>query len=187
MSANENRFGMFIDGPNLWHTTQALGKRIDFEKLLYVLCSKGAVPAILEFFYDYRPKDQLNPHFQNFLQALKALGFKTIAVEQKNYYGNNPNREFKSRTDAMLIMHATEHLVLDHFDSLILISGDSDFEFLTKRCWELKKEVIILSATSHLANNLKNYATSIVRLDKLNKKGMEILMPIGKEDIIAPP
>lgn len=180
MTKKDNaRVAMFVDGPNLYHMSLKLGYRINFQELLYYLSfDKGMYPVILEYFYDFNPKEKLSDGFMKFLSFLERLSFKNIPVELKSYYGKNLYKDFKSRTDSAINFQAGRYLGTDSFDVVILISGDSDFEYLTKQCHDAGKEVVIIAITEQIANNLYNYADLVICLDKLSAKGKTLLLPI---------
>jgi len=182
MQKIEGRVAIFVDGPNLYHMSKNLGKRINFKELLYFLSQEeGVFPTILEYFYDFNPQKTLTEGFIQFLNLLKSLEFTIIPVELKSYYGMNQYREFKSRTDSAINFRVGKYLAQNSFDTIILISGDSDFEYLTKECKGAKKQVIIIAVTNQVANNLYNYADMVLCLDKLNSKGQRLLLPIPEK------
>ncbi|MBN1325926.1 NYN domain-containing protein [Candidatus Falkowbacteria bacterium] len=175
----EVKVAIFVDGPNLYHMTKNLGYRINFKELIYTLCNEeGVYPTILEYFYDFNPKKPLTDGFNQFLGMLKSLSFNIIPVELKSYYGKNQYKDFKSRTDSAINFRVGKYLAQNIFDTIILISGDSDFEYLTKECKNAGKQVIIIAITEQIANNLYNYADMVLCLDKLNQKGRKLLLPI---------
>lgn len=173
------RVAVFVDGPNLFHMTKKLGYRINFQELLYYLSDeKGVYPVILEYFYDLHPQRGLTDGYKKFLGFLERLDFRNIKVELKSYYGKNQFKDFKSRTDSAINFQVGRYLGTDSFDTIILISGDSDFEYLTQQCHNAGKQVVIIAISEQIANNLYNYADMVICLDKLSQKGKKLLMPI---------
>jgi len=89
--------------------------------------------------------------------VVKAKEVKRIQVGRNAF-------EWKGNLDVELTIDAVKNL--NNFDSLVLLSGDSDFAALLDTAKEAGKRVIVMSTKGHVAKELLDRA-KYVNLKKL--------------------
>lgn len=123
--------------------------RVDYEKLK--LFFENICPVIRIAFYtpDFNTESQ-----QRFLWFLKKkLKFTLISKPLKEYSdhsSDNPHR--KANFDVELAVDAS--LSHEDYDTMVLFSGDCDFEYLLKRLRGINKNTIVFSRAGHIAKEL---------------------------------
>ncbi|MBD3359886.1 MAG: NYN domain-containing protein [Candidatus Buchananbacteria bacterium] len=166
----QQRVALVIDGPNLYGMNQFLlenfGKKINFSAFLKHITHivKGRQLVVKRFYYDQHP--QIN-NDNSYAAYMNKMDLETIGVPLKIYSpGPNNPKAVKSRTDNKIIDEVMDLLYNDEFDHLILVSGDSDFQFLLERCKKMKKTVEVWAIYLALAHEIKNTAETFLFEDK---------------------
>ena len=153
---------VFIDAANILYSQQTLGWRIDYTKLKEYFqkeCNLGGI-----YFYTGRVGEN---HKQNaFLEKLKQLGYIVKAKEVKRIKVSKSAYEWKGNLDVELTIDVLGNI--DNFDTLILMSGDSDFAPLLDAVQARHKRTIVMSTKGHIAKELLNRA-KYVNLKKLKE------------------
>jgi uncharacterized LabA/DUF88 family protein len=169
------KVALIVDTPNLMGMTNALDKNIDFKaflKSIQHVRGQNRQLVIKKAFYDApRHSTNTNP----FIHALGDFGLELIQVPLKSYAPDCPGPKiFKSRTDQQITIHIMNHLQDDDFDHLILVSGDSDYEFVLKECKHRGKTIEIWGTQFIIAHDLKRIADSVNFFDDSQNKHMLI-------------
>jgi uncharacterized LabA/DUF88 family protein len=122
---------------------------IDYRKLGGFFASAGNLVDIR--FYTAEFNSASHHRFRYFLD--KALGFKLITKPLKEYKDHTPNAPHrKANFDVEIAVDVV--FALGEFDTLILFSGDSDFEYLARFLTGQGKTVIGFSRSGHIAKEL---------------------------------
>jgi len=118
-----NRIAIFVDVQNIYYTTrQAYGRQFNYRKLWQQISSEGEIISATAYAIDRGDEQQLK--FQN---ALKQIGF---TVKLKPYIQRSDGSA-KGDWDVGItidILGAAENV-----DTIILLSGDGDFELLLEK------------------------------------------------------
>lgn len=157
------KVALIIDGPNHLGMTTLLGKNININKFLkHVLHVKQNREIVIkQLFHDITPVNAIKNGFHHFMEE---SGFTIIDVPLKRY-GANSEKFFKSRTDQAITVELMQQLHDNSFDHLILVSGDSDYEFVLKACLDAKKSVEIWATSHTLAHELRKLKVEIFLFD----------------------
>lgn len=154
------RVYVFIDAANILYSQQTLGWRVDYEKLkkyFEIECDLRAV-----YFYTGRVGEN---HKQNFfIQKLERIGYIVKAKEVKRIKISKSSYERKGNLDVELTIDVLGNI--NNFDTLILMSGDSDFAPLLDAVKAQHKRVLVMSAKGHVAKELLDRA-KYINLKKL--------------------
>jgi uncharacterized LabA/DUF88 family protein len=150
-----SRVAIFIDDPNFQATTERLGVRINWIELLKSLNKEGHFQTIKKMYIDHNPT--LPPRENKYLDFMKILGFEIIPVPLKiyGYNGQKDGKRYKSLTDSWIMVDIMEHLVRDDFDTLYLLSGDSDYYRVVSKVKKYGKRAIIVGSKRTLADNFQ--------------------------------
>jgi uncharacterized LabA/DUF88 family protein len=142
------------------YTANQLCWRIDYQNLKNFFQSFCDLQQI-SF---YSPKFETESHngFLGFLK--KALNFKLKTKPLKEYNDHTDEKPHrKANFDVEIAVDTTHNL--SSFDTLVLFSGDCDFEYLLKFLRGQNKNTIVFSRTGHVAKELppaSNYYFDIV-------------------------
>lgn len=119
------RVAVFIDASNIYHAYKRLKWKIDFQKFLDYL--KNEID--LQDVYYYTGRDMDSSGQTKFLNFLEMIGYRVRSKKIKFIKAGNTAKEdgfHKGNLDVELTMDVLE--TKESYDTLILISGDSDFE-----------------------------------------------------------
>lgn len=164
----KGRVMVFIDAANILYSQQTLEWRVDYKKLFNYFKSECALQAI--YFYTGRVGEN---HKQNaFLQKLAGFGYHVTSKEVKRIKISKDTCIYKGNLDVELTIDVIGNLT--NFDTLILMSGDSDFAPLLDLAKLHRKQVLIISTKGHVAKELLNRA-KYINMKKL-KEHIEYLM-----------
>lgn len=167
-SVTKGRTAIFIDAANLERSVQSLFVnpkditdnfkkyfpeqlcwRVDYEKLNIFFHGVCDVKTIKFYSADFQ-----TPSHRNFFWFLsKALKIKLITKPLKEYAdhsADHPHR--KANFDVELAVDAVFNL--NNYDTLLLFSGDCDFEYLLKFLRGHNKTTIVFSRSGHIAKEL---------------------------------
>lgn len=156
----KGRVYVFVDAANVLYSQQTLGWRVDYKKLKEYFERELDLNGI----YFYTGRVGANHKQQSFLKKLASFGYVVKAKEVKRIQVGRNAFEWKGNLDVELTIDAVKNL--NNFDSLVLLSGDSDFAALLDTAKEAGKRVIVMSTKGHVAKELLDRA-KYVNLKKL--------------------
>lgn len=148
---------VFIDASNIYHSQKDLGWRIDLKKSMDILKSELTLFGV----YYYLAYDPTNGAQGKFLDFLEIMGYKVrkkpikwikdVRSEQGGYH--------KGDLDVEITIDALHNR--DQYDSVLLFSGDSDFEPLIKYLKYFGKRCVVISTKGHISIELIRQAKFI--------------------------
>jgi len=160
----KGRVYVFIDAANLENSVKSLGWWIDYRKFYRYFKNETELIGIRH----YCPR--LNDSSQdNFFTVLKHIGIKLITkplkiiTEADEFKGDVRKANF----DVEMAFDARE--LMGDFDTLVLFSGDSDFDYLVKRLHEKGKRVVVVSSRYHVSKELIMSCDKYIDIKKLKK------------------
>ena len=160
----KGRVYVFVDAANILYSQQSLGWHVDYKKLQEYFKKECDLQAT----YFYTGLVGANSKQQGFLEKLRQLGYQVNAKEVKRIKVGKNTFEWKGNLDVELTIDVVKNL--GNFDTLVLLSGDSDFAPLLDTVKAVGKRVIVMSTKGHVAKellerakyvNLKNLKTEI--------------------------
>ncbi len=156
----KDRVCVFVDAANILYSQQTLHWRVDYKKLKEYFEQECDLRAI--YFYTGRVGEN---HKQNsFLKKLEQLGYVVKAKEVKRIKISKSAYEWKGNLDVELTIDVLGNI--NNFDTLILMSGDSDFAPLLDAVKVQHKRVLVMSTKGHIAKELLDRA-KYINLKKL--------------------
>ncbi len=156
----KGRVYVFVDAANILYSQQTLRWRVDYRKLKEYFEKECDLRAI--YFYTGRVGEN---HKQNsFIKKLEQLGYIVKAKEVKRIKVSKNFYEWKGNLDVELTIDVLGNI--NNFDSLILMSGDSDFAPLLDAVKAQHKRVIVMSTKGHISKELLDRA-KYINLKKL--------------------
>jgi uncharacterized LabA/DUF88 family protein len=120
------RVGVFVDVANLLYSSRSMRLPIDFGRLLTFLRGDRRLVRA----HAYCPTSPEPYADQQFLQAVKGLGYRITTKDYKTFSSGAK----KADLDLDLCMDIVRIVDADAVDSIVLVSGDSDFLPLLAYC-----------------------------------------------------
>lgn len=157
---------VFIDAANIFYTQRTLGWRISYEKLIDYF--KNECGDNLGKMFVYTAVDSDRPQQKKFLDMLEINDYIVRSKEVKRIRVAKGVYEWKGDFDVELTMDVMDNL--REFETMILLSGDSDFAPITRRVKEHDKRVIVISAKHHISKELIQLSDKYINLKKLRDR-----------------
>ena len=144
------RAAVYIDGANLFFTQRHLGWQIDFSRLMaFFLSGYTSVEAN----YYVPASEPVSAENAAFSRVLTAHGYRIISKPVKKIVNKETGVVImKGNLDVELVVDAL--IDVDHYDTFVLFSGDSDFIPLLRALKAKGKEVIVYSTQGLSAREL---------------------------------
>lgn len=156
----KGRVCIFVDAANILYSQQTLHWKVDYKKLkeyFEMECDLGAI-----YFYTGRVGENNKQNL--FLKKLEQFGYIVRAKEVKRIRVSKSTYEWKGNLDVELTIDVLKNI--DNFDTLILMSGDSDFASLLDAVKAQHKRVLVISTKGHISKELLDRA-KYINLKKL--------------------
>lgn len=150
-----------IDAANLESSVKSLGWWIDYIKLRD-LFDKERLVEIRDYCVAHNTDNQ-----NKFFTFLKKNGYKLITKPLKIIKALEIERGDirKANFDVEITIDVLE--MIDKFDTLVLFSGDSDFDYLIKKLRWKGKQVVVISTKHHISKELIESSNKYIELKKL--------------------
>lgn len=146
---------VFIDVANILYSQQTLRWKVDYKKLKEYFEKECDLRAI----YFYTGRVGANDKQNSFLKKLEQLGYIIRAKEVKRIKISKSAYEWKGNLDVELTIDVLGNI--NNFDTLILMSGDSDFAPLLDAVKAQRKMTLVMSTKGHISKELLDRAKHI--------------------------
>ena len=160
----KGKVAVFIDAANIELSAKDLRFQVDYRRL-HKWLSKECNLKFIGFFtvrFDNKKHDA-------FLTVLKKSGYKLITKPLKLIKNRRDGTHLrKANFDVEIAVEAMKRI--DSFDTFILFSGDSDFDYLIKELKKRSKKVIVVSLKYHVAKELIQSSDFYLDLRKIKKE-----------------
>jgi len=156
------RVCVFIDAANLENAIKDLDWWMDYRKLWDYFTQETRLTSIR--FYCPRFKDRRQ---DKFFVVLKHIGYKLITKSLKIITDKSEEYNRKANFDVEIALDAWTSK--NDYDTLILFSGDSDFDYLIKKLRQENKRVMVISSRYHISHELIKSSYKYIDLKKLRK------------------
>ncbi|MBI2476293.1 MAG: NYN domain-containing protein [Candidatus Taylorbacteria bacterium] len=147
---------VFIDAENLFYSQRTLHWRVSYEKLMKYFKEECGEDTKL---FVYTGRNEANPSEMRFLDMLSAKGFIIRTRVVKKIKSRDGGLEWKNNLDMELAFEMDD--TRDHYDTAVLISGDSDFSVVIDRIKKVGKRIIVMSTRGHISKELLERAKYI--------------------------
>ena len=158
----KGRTMLFIDAANMLYSQKDLGWFVDYQKLKNYFETNS---ELIDVYY-YTGKVGTLEKQVSFLNKLSGIGYIVKAKEVKMIKLGGGKFLPKGNLDVELALDA--YRLNDKYDTIVLFSGDSDFNYLLDLLKEKSKEVLIVSTRGHVSKELLD-AGKYVDLNKLRQ------------------
>lgn len=161
----KGKVAVFIDAANLEHSAKDLRIHIRYKKLFKLFKSNCNLYSISFYTVAFGTKSH-----NNFLTLLKKSGFRLITkplkvIKRSKKDGGHlrkANFDVEIAVDAMRLKN--------EYKTMVLFSGDSDFDYLVKILRREGKSVIVISTKHHISKELITSADRYIDLKKLKQE-----------------
>ncbi|MBU2524420.1 NYN domain-containing protein [Patescibacteria group bacterium] len=161
----KKKTAVFIDGSNLFYIEKSLNFNISFKRFAEYL---NKTYDIYNMFY-YTGINLDDKKETDFLDDLTMAGY-TVRQKALKIIRTGPREEDivkKANLDIEIVVDMIN--TVDHYDRLILISGDSDFVRALELIRSHGKEIWVISQKGHIAKELINVADKYIDIEKLKQ------------------
>lgn len=159
--------GVYIDGANIFHGGQKTGWQLDYQKFI-TFVRKAYDPVIFSYYscigfektaHGKIEKDNqgnliLNQAQMKFGKKLEGIGYRVVTKPLKYIRGNMNKPKNKMDSEIVLAAYKEQH----QWETLILLTGDSDFLPLVEEIVDLQKNVHVFSYGNNTAYEFKKLA-----------------------------
>lgn len=157
---------ILIDAANIEYSAKDLNARIRYKNLFQYF--KKETTLISVNFYTARFGSKSHDRFLTFL---KKHSFRLATKPLKLIQDHDKGELRKANFDVEITADAVN--VVDTFDTLVLFSGDSDFDYLVKLLKSKSKFVLVISSRYHVSRELIASATRYIDLKKFKSIFLE--------------
>ena len=168
--SSSNRIAVFIDGPNLYATSKALGFDIDYKRLLTEFQAHGTL--VRAFYYTAIIEDQEYSSIRPLVDWLDYNGYTVVTKPTREFIDAAGRRKVKGNMDVELAVDAME--LARHIDEMVLFSGDGDFRSLVKAVQRHGVRVVVVSSIASqppmAADDLRRQADVFIELGELQPR-----------------
>ena len=150
-----------IDAANLESAVKSLGWWIDYVKLRE-LFNKNKLIEIRNYCVQHNTDNQ-----NSFFTFLKKNGYKLITKPLKIIKAPEIEKGDlrKANFDVEITFDILE--MIGQFDTLVLFSGDSDFDYLIRRLRAKEKKVIVISTKYHISKELIENSSKYIDIKRM--------------------
>lgn len=153
---------VIIDAANLENSVKSLGWWIDYRKLYDYFKSNADLIGIRHYCLRFEDEGQ-----DNFFTVLKKIGYKLITKPLKviTQIDKAKGDLRKANFDVEIALDCMQ--LLDSYQTLVLFSGDSDFDYLVKTLRSRGKTVVVISSKYHISKELIDCCDKYLDIKKL--------------------
>ena len=155
---NKKKVSVYIDGANLYFAAQVASLKIDY-KQLYTWFQSKSKSVKLNYYTAFDPEDTKQI---DFLNQMEDTGYRIIKKPIKIYENfTKGNMDIELAVDALM--------QLEEYETLVLISGDGDFNYLVKALDQQGKKSIVLGIGGFTSFELHQEADNYFFLNRISK------------------
>lgn len=165
MNRNPRRVLILADADNIFIAAQDFNRKLDWLQLRDYLANPKEGRELIEMviYVGLPPKreqfEELRNAKEKFIYWAKSNGFLVVIKE-----GKLKGEDYETDTDIVMAMDALELALEMRPDIVVLMTGDSDFAYLTEKLRRKGIRVEVASVEQTLGNELKLAANSIIDL-----------------------
>ena len=167
MFYRDERLALFIDGPNLYAATKALGFDIDYKLLRSEFMRRGKMVRA-SYYMSILENEEYSP-IRPLVDWLEYNGFTLVTKPAKEFIDSSGRRKIKGNMDIELVVDAME--MADHVDHILLFSGNGDFRplvvALQRKGVRVSVVSTIRSSPPMIADVLRRQADNFIELEEL--------------------
>lgn len=161
------RISVFVDGANFFYVQRDhLQWWIDPSKLLKWIETKG---EIVDAFYYVGVDIPSEARQDAFLKALTYMGYALVTKDLKTVVQEDGQLKKKANLDIEIVLDMFN--TIDHYDMVVLVSGDGDFERPLQLLRSRGKKFLVISTQGSVAREIREVAgRHFVDFQRIRKK-----------------
>ena len=154
------RVGLFVDTQNLYHSARDLLERtVNFETILKVATEDRELVHAISYTVERENEATARP----FIFKLSALGYKVRRMNLTLHHVTDGGKAiYEGNWDMGIVADMVR--MMDHFDVVVLGSGDGDFTDIVEVLQERGKRVEVIAFREHTAQKLIDAADKFTHL-----------------------
>ncbi|MEE8047078.1 MAG: NYN domain-containing protein, partial [Dehalococcoidia bacterium] len=162
-----DRVMVFIDGSNLYHVlTQSCGRHdLQFDKFALKLANGRKLQRI--YYYNIRQESDTNPNMgveqRKFLDSMYDTPYVEVRL---GIWKQRGDVMIEKGVDVMLATDLVTNAYNDHYDTAIVVSGDSDFYPALQAVKDVGKHVEVAAFDMNLSAESSRTADVVVKFTK---------------------
>lgn len=167
MFYKDDRLALFIDGPNFYGATRALGFDVDYSLLRQEFARRGKL--VRAFYYAALLEQEDYSPIRPLVDWLSYNGYHMVLKTAKEHIDSEGRRKVKSNMDVELAIDALE--LAPRLDHVVLFSGDGTYIALVA---SLQRQGLRVSVVSTIrgdkqivSDELRRQADNFIELDAL--------------------
>jgi uncharacterized LabA/DUF88 family protein len=146
----DKRIGIFIDDANLFYIQKRIGWKIDWLKFKKFL--DGYIKeSVYTYYIGMPPMGQARLENERIKKELKDISFVVRTKPLKKIYLDDKKIDFKNKCNCDVEIAFDIARNIEKFDSIIIVSGDSDFLEAKNFCIERSKGFLIMCFEERVA------------------------------------
>ena len=153
-----------IDAANLEKSAQSLKTKVHYSRLRRFLRENEKLVEIRYYTAAFGTKKH-----DDFLMSLKRKGYILVTKPLK-IISNMPGEPYVRKANFDVEITYDVRDVIHLFDTLILFSGDSDFNYLIQKVKRMGKKVLIFSTRYHVSKELIHSCTRYYDIKKFRQE-----------------
>ena len=139
----DNKVGVFIDDANMFYVQRELGWKFDWNKFKRFLATYFKNREYRYYLGMPLEKDRKEKN-NKIKKELEKMGYRVRTKPLKKIYINDEKSEFKYKCNFDVEMALDVADLVDKFDMVIIVSGDSDFLAVKEFCVKRKKKFLVM-------------------------------------------
>lgn len=160
---------LFVDGPNLFFTSNALGFDVDFKLLLDMFQTKGRLVRA-SYFTTLADTDD-HVAIRPLVDWMQYNGWNVVTKPAKVFEGEDGRRRIRGNTDIELAVEAMK--LAPSIDHAVLFTGNRDFTPLVAYLQDCGTRVTVASSIRSkpvmMSDDLRRQADVFIELDTLRE------------------
>lgn len=148
MLPNHKHVGLFIDGANLYASTQAIRKKLNYLNLQKWL-DNNYPRWFINFYTAVKPDETGFDNLKKTLDWMQYNKIRTVTKEARTIAKSDGSALIKGNMDIEITVDAL--VAARYLDSYMLFTGDGDFVYLIKELHRLGKHVTVVSSLNVLS------------------------------------
>lgn len=169
IGSNRKIICVFVDGANLYFTSQKLGFDMDYDKLLQYFKKRFHLLRIYYYTAVYDPVPGQVDRLRPVLDWMHYNGYSVVTKRTKQFTDRDGLTKTKGNMDMEIAVDAM--LMAPHMDEMFLLSGDGDFTYLVNKIKALGVRVSVVSTVetqpAMIADELRREADEFIDLHEL--------------------
>ena len=161
----QGKTGVFIDAANLELSLKSLGWYVAYKRLYTYFQTE----TDLQFIRHYCPRFD-DPGQDRFFTLLKRTGYKVVTKPLKTIADHQAEAGYVRKANFDVEIALDAWILQDRYETLVLFSGDSDFDSLLQRLRQRRKRLIVVSARHHISKELIRAAHRFIDLKHLRPR-----------------